>query len=129
MKKKIFLLPLTLIGLLLVFNWGCEKDEEEDELCEAFDGLPEYCEIPTICCPTDGGDCYYVNPDGDNYYCDANLATENDPDGCAQAENAYINDHCDTAKVSYAVKMQMHKDLSQFTKKRMEKAKAQCVCN
>lgn len=129
MKKKIFLLPLTLIGLLLVFNWGCEKDEEEDELCEAFDGLPEYCEIPTICCPTDGGDCYYVNPDGDNYYCDANLATENDPDGCAQAENAYINDHCDTAKVSYAVKMQMHKDLSQFTKKLMEKAKAQCVCN
>ncbi|HKK60897.1 MAG TPA: hypothetical protein VJ937_15560 [Salinivirga sp.] len=128
MKKKIYLLPLSLLAIFLAFNWSCETEDENDELCEAFDGLPEYCEIPTICCPTDGGDCYYVNPDGENYYCDSDLATDTDPDGCAQAENAYIDDHCDTTAVTKSIRAEMHKDLSQFTRKLMQKAREQSVC-
>ncbi len=126
MKKKIYLLPLVLLSLLFVFTIGCEEEEEPD-VCDMFEGVPEECEIPTFCCPYDGGDCYYVSQGGENYYCDADQATENDPDGCDPAMDEYINNHC--TKMAKSTETALRADLTKFTKKLMEKAKLYSVCN
>ena len=129
MKKRIFLLPIVLLASLVVFNWGCGEEEDDEDLCQAFEeGIPESCEIPTICCPTDGASCYYVNPDGENYYCDTQYATDNDPDGCDPAINQYINDHCETTKMSSADKEDMQILLSKYTKQLMVEASRESVC-
>ena len=55
MKRKIFLL-LFVIGAIIAFNTGCEKDPVEECVQEEFcDGEKE----ATACC-TDGADCYYT---------------------------------------------------------------------
>ncbi len=129
MKKKIYLLPLAMLSLLFVFTIGCEEDtEEEEDLCQMFEGVPEECEIPTICCPVDGGDCYYVNPDGgEDYYCDADLDSEENPDGCNGAMDEYINNHC--SKMTKSTETALRADLTKFTKKLMEEARLYSVCN
>lgn len=129
MNKKLILLPLTLLALLLIVNWGCEK-EEEDDYCQAFDitAIAPQCEIPTVCCPLDGGDCYYVNPDGADYFCDANTATPNDPDGCDGAMNSYIDEQCSTAKMSQADIEKLKVELSKFTHKLMMEVREKSVC-
>lgn len=115
-----------LLGAFLFFNYSCGEDDDDDDLCEAFDAVPASCEIPTICCPTDGGNCYYVNPDGNDYYCNSANATDNDPDGCDAAMNQYIDEQCTkmTPAKSAAVKI----DLSNFTRKLMERARLESVC-
>lgn len=126
MNKKLFLIPVMLMGALVIFN-SCDEAEDDDELCQAFDAVPEQCEIPTVCCPTDGGDCYYVNPDGENYLCDATLDSDENPDGCNDAMNQYITDHC--TKMPEAKSVALKADLSKFTKQLMEKARLYSVCN
>lgn len=132
MKKRIFLLPIVLLASLLVFNWGCGEEETNDELCEAFSLPPEYpeCEIPTICCPTDEGSCYYVNPDpnGENYYCDPNTATDEYPNGCQGAENSYIDAHCAKKSMTPEKIKNLKYQLTQFTKELMVKASKNSVC-
>ncbi|MFO7863366.1 MAG: hypothetical protein R6U85_05155 [Salinivirgaceae bacterium] len=126
MKRKLLILPFMLLGAFLFFNYGCEEDKDEDDMCQAFNAVPEQCEIPTICCPTDGGDCYYVNPDGGDYYCDAALDSEDNPDGCNTAMDNYMNDHC--SKMTKSEMVSVKADLSAFTKQLMEKARFQSVC-
>ncbi|PKP34732.1 MAG: hypothetical protein CVT98_10600 [Bacteroidetes bacterium HGW-Bacteroidetes-15] len=129
MNKKLFLFPIVLLGILAIVTWGCEK-EEEDDYCQAFDITPiaPQCEIPTVCCPLDGSDCYYVNPDGADYYCDASSATENDPDGCDAAMNTYIDEQCETAKMTLADRDKIKVELSKFTRKLMLEVREKSVC-
>ena len=129
MNKKLLLLPLTLLAILVVVNWGCEK-EEEDDYCQAFDitAIAPQCEIPTVCCPLDGGDCYYVNPDGPDYLCDASTATANDPDGCDGAMNSYIDEQCETAKMTQNDMDKLKVELAKFTRKLMLEAREKSVC-
>lgn len=131
MNKRIFLLPIILLATLVFFNWGCDN-AQNDELCEAFDLPPGYpeCDIPTICCPTDQGDCYYVNPDpdGENYYCDASTATEEFPNGCEQAENTYITEHCAKKSMSAEQINNLKYELSKFTKQLMVEANRESIC-
>jgi hypothetical protein len=129
MNKKILFLPLLLLGVLVILNWGCEK--EKDDVCESFDALEEMypnCDIPSICCPLDGGDCYIVNPDGENYICDKTKASEDNPDGCNDAENAYINEKCAT-KMSAEERDGLKKELRKFRHDLMEKARIYSVCH
>ena len=129
MKKKIFLLPLLLAGVFGIVFWSCVPMEEEDDMCLAFELPDDYlsCDKPTICCPMDESDCYIVNPDGDNYYCDKTQATEDDPDGCSAAENNYINDKC-TSKLSPEQQKELKKLLNSYIKEMMAKARNYSVC-
>lgn len=131
MKKKLLLMPAILLGILGIVNWGCEK-EEEDDYCQAFEeiiAIAPQCEIPTVCCPLDGGDCYYVNPNGTDYYCDANNATENDPDGCDGAMNSYIDEQCETTKMTLADRDKLKVELSKFTRNLMLEVREKSICN
>jgi hypothetical protein len=128
--KKIFFLPLTLLGILAIVVWSCEPIAEEEDVCQSFEVIEDLypgCEIPSICCPTDGGDCYIVNPSGDDYYCDASNATEEDPDGCAAAEDQYIDEKC-TSKMSDKERENLKMDLRRFTQELMAKARANSIC-
>ena len=131
MKKRIFLLPIILLASLVIFNWGCGEEENEEDLC-LFVDISEYypqCESPTICCPTDENqDCYIVNPDGENFMCDADLATEGDEDGCAEAENAYIDAYCITGKMSASDIEGLKIQLSRQIKQLMIEASRQSLC-
>jgi hypothetical protein len=129
MKKKIFFLPLILAGVFGIVLWSCDSTSEEEDLCLAFELPDEFltCDEPTICCPMDEGDCYIINPDGANYYCDKDLATTNDPDGCSDAEDRYINEKC-TTKMSPEQTKEMKKLLNSYIKEVMEKARINSVC-
>lgn len=129
MKKKIFFLPLILAGIFGIVLWSCEPVTEEEDLCLAFELPDEYlsCEEPTICCPLDDGNCYIVNTDGANYYCDKTEASETDPDGCSTAEENYINDKC-TAKMSPEQTKEMKMLLGSYIKEVMAKAREYSIC-
>jgi PKD repeat protein len=103
-----------------------EVSEEVEVLCEAIEGVPENCEIPTFCCPSDGGNCFYVNPDGEDYYCDVTQASDSNPDGCNEAIDNFINDHC--SKMTKPEMVPVTNEMSAFTKKLLEKARAHSVC-
>jgi hypothetical protein len=130
MKKKLLVMPIILLVVLVIVNWGCEK-EEEDDYCQAFDitAIAPQCEIPTVCCPLDGSDCYYVNPDGSDYYCDSNNATDNDLYGCDDAMNSYIDEQCETLKMSLADRDKLKIELSKFTRKLMMEVREKSICN
>lgn len=127
MNKKIYLFPIILMGAFVLFNYGCDEAEDNDDLCQAFDAVPESCEIPTVCCPTDGGNCYYVNPDGNDYYCDATLDSDTNQDGCNDAMANYLRDHC--TKMTKSEIASVKANLSAFTKELMQKARMYSVCN
>lgn len=130
MKKKIFLLPIVLLASLVFFNWGCGEEEKDEDLCQAFDISEIYpqCEIPTVCCPQDGSDCYFVNPNGENFVCNSANATDEDPDGCNDAENAYINAYCQTGKMSASDINGLKIELSKFTRQLMVQASIESIC-
>ncbi|MDA3867979.1 MAG: hypothetical protein PF489_14705 [Salinivirgaceae bacterium] len=121
MKRNLLILPFILLGAFVFFNYSCEE-EKEDDLCEAFDISEIYaqCETPTSCCPPDGGNCYYVNPDGANYMCNG--------DDCETALDNYIDDHCAKKSISNEEIKVLKAKLSVFTKQLMEKARLQSVC-
>jgi len=127
MKHKIYLLPLALLSALILITWGCEKEEEED-VCEIFDITAKSCDPATICCPLDGGNCYIVNPEGEDFYCDADAATETDPEGCDAAYTAYIEQFCppNISKVDTEV---VKKEIRAHIRKLMEEARTYSVCN
>lgn len=129
MRNIKILVPLFLSGLLGLVLWSCDPKVEED-VCLAFDLPTEYlaCEEPTICCPLEEeGNCYIVNNEGDNFYCDKTTATDADPDGCDKAENDYITAKC-TAKMSPTQAKELKMLLSQYTKEVMAKARAYSIC-
>jgi hypothetical protein len=53
MNKKLFLLPLLLITLLSIVQYGCETDPEE--VCEEYAA----CDVSATACCTDETNCYY----------------------------------------------------------------------
>lgn len=53
MNKKLFLLPLFLIGLLTFTQYGCESDPEE--VCEEYSA----CDVSATTCCTDESNCHY----------------------------------------------------------------------
>jgi hypothetical protein len=123
MKKKIYLLPLTLLAVLALVTWSCQKDDEED-VCKKFE--PQQCEIANACCPTDGTNCYYEYGDR-KFYCDRTQATNDDPDGCNKAEDDVIAVICPPAK---AADIQLVKaQLRELTRTLMKEARMLSVCN
>ncbi len=123
MKRKIYLLPLSLLAVFTVVTLSCQKDDEED-VCKKFE--PSQCEIANACCPTDGGNCYYEYGD-QKYYCDNNLATDLDPDGCDAAEDQVIGVICGTAK---SADIQLVKaQLRELTRTLMKEARMLSVCH
>ncbi|MDD2277596.1 MAG: hypothetical protein PHD06_03855 [Bacteroidales bacterium] len=128
MKRKIYLLPLALLSTLILITWGCEKEKDED-VCEKFELTAKVqCGPATLCCPTDGGNCYIVNPDGADFYCDIKNATTSDPDGCAAAEAAYIAMFCSKG-ISNAEQEIVVKELRLHFRKLMDEARTYSVCN
>lgn len=128
MKKKIYLLPFALLSALILILWGCEKDKDED-VCALFVLTAKVsCEDATLCCPTDGGNCYIVNPEGADFYCDIKNATASDPDGCTAAEAAYIAQFC-SKDISKTEEATVKKELRQHFNKLMKEARTQSVCN
>lgn len=123
MKRKIYLLPLSLFAIFAAVTWSCQKDDEED-VCKKFE--PAQCEIANACCPTDGSNCYYEYGDK-KYFCDKTKATSDDPDGCNAAEDQVIGVICGTAK---SADIQLAKlQLRELTQKLMNEARMLSVCN
>ena len=114
MKKKIFLLPLALLGVLFLVNWGC--DLKEEEYCQAFE-ISEVCEIPNICCP-EGEPCYYEWED-QVFYC-------NSADDCDEAEEQIIAVVCPTAKTSEKELATI--ELRKATQRLMAEVRSHSVC-
>jgi len=129
MRKKLLIVPFALVAILALLTWGCEKESDED-VCSLFDpSKPEVelvCEIANVCCPTDGGACYYVVGDS-NYYCDKSKATPDDPDGCNEAENQAIVALCPTA--TYKQLLAVKVELNELTKKLLQEARTYSVCH
>lgn len=114
MKKRIFLMPLTLLAILAIVTWGCEKDK--DDVCQAFEPLP-VCEIANACCPLDGGNCYYEYGDV-IVYCNGN--------DCDDAENEIISIICPTASASE--RQEAILILREVTVRLMHEARAKSLC-
>lgn len=127
MKTKIYLLPLALLSALLLITWGCEEGKTDEDVCEQFPLVVKSCGPATLCCPTDGGNCYIVNTEGDNFYCDDKKATNSDPDGCAEAEAAYIAKYC-SKSITKAEEALVINELRQHFQNLMEEARTYSVC-
>ncbi|HOG19711.1 MAG TPA: hypothetical protein PKW37_04640 [Salinivirgaceae bacterium] len=127
--KKIEFLPLLLSALIMAVAVSC-SDPKEEEFCQEFELVTNpSCEAPTVCCPEEGN-CYYLaTSTGKKYPCDASQATENDKNGCDKAENDYINENCDTTKMSVADRKSIKLELTAFTRKMMVKARNYSLCN
>ncbi|MFA8435008.1 MAG: hypothetical protein ACEPOZ_10875 [Marinifilaceae bacterium] len=59
MKKKLIFMPLSLLGVLALLQFGCSSDDTED-VCEAF--TPPECKTETeaTACCSDESSCYYL---------------------------------------------------------------------
>ncbi|MDD4746742.1 MAG: hypothetical protein RBR35_10720 [Salinivirgaceae bacterium] len=128
--KKLFLLPLTLLAILTLVVVSCEE-KKNDDVCLAFEEITAInpsCEIPSVCCPVEVGNCYYVAPNGDEYKCDATLNSTENPDGCNDAMNEYIENHCETTKMDKATHNKLVLALSKFTQQMLIKARNYSVC-
>lgn len=120
MKKNYFLLPAVLFVVLTVVTWACKEEEEPEDVCQSFPA----CEIyANACCP-DEGDCYYEYND-QTYYCDADSATESDPDGCNFITDSLVAIMCgeDTTGAAKALI-----ELRQLTRQLMKEAREQSLC-
>lgn len=124
MKKKIFLLPLSLFAIFALVTWSCEKDESDD-VCDKYQPA-ERCEIANACCPTDGGNCYYEYND-QKYYCDKTQDSEDNPDGCNDAMEQVLNAVCGSAKgVNYTL---AKAELRALTQQLLNQARVESLCN
>lgn len=129
MKKKLFLIPLFVAATLMTIGWGCDRTKPEDDFCEAFPLVAKVnCDDATVCCPVDGGNCYVVNPNGGNFYCDITKATEQDPDGCDEAIQAYIDEFCSKG-MTKEQEAEVKQELRQHFQTLMTKARHYSVCN
>lgn len=129
--KKIVFVPVMLLALLAFVVVSCEETKEED-VCQAFNAITQInpsCAIPSICCPVDEGNCYYVAPNGTRYTCNASQATTEDPDGCLNAQNQYIAANCETSKMDGATRERLVLELTAFTRQMMLKARNYSVCH
>lgn len=122
MRKKLLVAPIILGAVLAFLTWGCEKEEED--VCQKFE--PPQCEIANVCCPTDGGNCYYEVGES-KYYCDKTKATPDDPDGCNDAENQAIEVLCAAASPDQLMNAKV--ELSKLTRKLMQEARTLSVCH
>ncbi len=114
MRKKLLATPIILGAILALLTWGCKK--VEDDVCQLFE--PPECEIANVCCPPDGGNCYYEVGD-QKFYCDKS--------GCAEAENKAIEILCGTASVQG--KMYAKAELQRLTIQLIQQAKMYSVCH
>jgi hypothetical protein len=122
MRRKLLIAPFVLGAMLALLTWGCEK--EDKDVCQKFE--PPQCEIANVCCPTDGGDCYYEVSDS-KYYCDKSKATQDDPDGCNAAETQAIEILCAAASPDQLMAAKV--ELSKLTRKLMQEARTYSVCH
>lgn len=122
MRKKLLVAPIILGAVLAFLTWGCEK--EDKDVCQKFE--PPQCEIANVCCPTDGGNCYY-DVGSTKYYCDKSKATSTDPDGCDEAEDQAIADLCGTANTEQLMYAKV--ELRKLTQKLMQEARTYSVCH
>jgi len=122
MRKKLLFAPIVLGAVFAFLTWGCEK--EDKDVCQKFE--PPQCEIANVCCPTDGGNCYY-DVGSTKYYCDKTKATPSDPDGCNEAENKAIADLCAAASPDQLMAAKV--ELSKLTRKLMQEARTLSVCH
>lgn len=120
MNKKVYLIPLALLFSLAFLTWSCEAEETED-YCESFDLVAKtQCGPATLCCPTDGGNCYLLNPsDGSKIYCNK--------EDCTQAENSYIDKYCSKGLSDSEVQF-VKAELQQHFQKLMKEARMYSVC-
>ncbi len=129
--KKILFVPLTLLALFAFVVVSCEETKKDD-VCQAFNAITQTypgCEVPSVCCPVDEGNCYYVAPDGTRYTCNASQATTEDPDGCLTAQNQYIAANCETSKMDASGRERLVLELTAFTRQMMLKARNYSVCH
>jgi len=98
MKKKLFLLPIIVIGLLFSVNVGCDEGALED--CE----LEEFCDGKdvTACCVV-GGDCTYKY--NGKEYGEDELDQLSEDLGCARKSSATYDSDID--EIKYRLKMLM----------------------
>ncbi|MEW5846339.1 MAG: hypothetical protein AB1777_08745 [Bacteroidota bacterium] len=122
MRRKLLIAPFVLGAMLALLTWGCEQ--EDKDVCQKFE--PPQCEIANVCCPTDGGNCYY-DVGSTKYYCDKSKATSTDPDGCDEAENKAIADLCAAASPDQLMSAKV--ELSSLTRKLMQEARTYSVCH
>ena len=127
MKKKL-ILPFALAATFAIAFWGCDP-AGEDEYCEQFDitAVAEQCEIPSVCCPDDGSDCYILAIDETKYMCDKTTASGTDTNGCSDATNAYIDAKC-TTKVTAEQRAQIIREMNHFTAVLMARARENSIC-
>ncbi len=129
--KKIKFYPLLLFVFVAAFAVSC-KETKEDDFCQAFSAIIDInpsCEIPSVCCPVDEGNCYYLSPDGKKYSCDASQASSTNPDGCNLAQEKYIEENCETTKMSAANRESIKLELTALTRQMMLKARNFSLCN
>lgn len=114
MKKSIFMLPVTLLGLLSGVFISCESDDDKkEEVCTEFAQV--LCEAPeeaTTCCDSDGN-CYF-NFLGNRY--------DNTPEGREQLNIAMCGELESTAKQMFKNQLKAH------TMKLLNEAKVCSLC-
>lgn len=128
MNKK-FLLPFALAATFAIAFWGCEPTGE-DEFCEQFDitVVAPQCEIPSVCCPDDGSDCYILAIDETKYMCDKTTASGTDTNGCTDATNDFIDAKCPTGKVTAEQRAQIIQEMNHFTAVLMVRVRENSIC-
>lgn len=126
-KRKLF--PLALLATFSVALWSCEPTANDD-YCDKFDVIAETnpsCEIPSVCCPDDGTDCYILAINGDKYMCNKTTAQGTDANGCNGATDNYIDAKC-TAKVTAEQRAQIFQQMNNFTVMLMSRVRENSLC-
>ena len=63
------------------------------------------------------------------YSCDASQASSTNPDGCNLAQEKYIEENCETTKMSAANRESIKLELTALTRQMMLKARNYSLCN
>jgi len=113
MKKKLIFMPLSLLGVLALLQFGCDSDDS-DEVCEAFP-TPQECktDIEASACCSDEDTCYYLF-DGKKY------------DYTDEGKDKLVEVMCPDVSEEQTTKI--HQLMASQTKRLMEEARISAVC-
>ena len=126
-KRKLF--PLALLATFSVALWSCEPVANDDycDIFEVIETIHPQCEVPSVCCPDDGTDCYILALNGDKYMCDKTTAEGTDTNGCNDATDDYIDAKC-TTKVTAEQRAQIIQHMNSFTVMLMSRVRENSLC-
>lgn len=115
MKKKLIFMPIALLGVLALLQFGCDSDSDTaEDSCEAFSASECKTEIEASTCCSEDGSCYYLY-NGTKY------------DNTDAGEIKLIDAMCPDISEEQTTKM--HQLMAVQTQRLIEKARMSAVCH